>query len=196
MPHRLTSSSLAAICLLSVTVALAQDAPSKLPIEVPKSASVDMEAEGPGKEFLTTLKHLMAGNPADPEAPAMDKIPIKTPLGNIDLKLSDLAPLLEKIHMLHLVTYSAVKGEDPFKWHEKQFTAAGLKRVAYMPGDNGILITRNNAKFDSYGIVCRQKDVVVVLRTEGAPGLGDLGKVIFEAISRAAQDATAKKHGG
>ena len=196
MSFRTTSFVLGSICLLTFRVAGAQDAPSKLPIEVPKSASIDMEAEGPGKEFLATLKHLMAGNPADPEAPAMDKIPIKTPLGNIDLKLSDLAPLLEKIHMLHLVTYSAVKGEDPFKWHEKQFTAAGLKRVAYMPGDNGILITRNIAKYDSYGIVCRQKDVVVVLRTEGAPGLGDLGKVIFEAISRAAQDAAAKKHAG
>jgi hypothetical protein len=133
----------------------------------------------------------------DSTAPTMDKVTIKTPMGSVDLKVDDLEPLLEKIHWLHLVSYNAVGSEDPFPRYEKQFSKLGLQRVAFVPGANGVLITRHNGKFDTYGIVARQKDNLVILRTEGAPGLGDFGKVIFESLSRAVQQGvTAKKHHG
>ena len=177
----------------SIRFAPAQEEPSKLPIEVPKSASVTFEAEGAGKEFLTTIEHLLAGNVADPTAPPADKITIKTSLGEFDLKVKDLEPLLDKIHWLHLVSYTANPHEDPFKYHEKQFLASGLKRIAYVPGSNGVLVCRHNGDLDCYGVVARQKDTVVVLRTEGAPGLGDLGKVIFETLSKSVSQAVAKK---
>lgn len=179
--------------LLATSTFAGQEPPSKLPIELPKGASANFEAEGAGKQFLTTVKLLMTGGLADPSASPTDKLTIKTGLGNVDLKIEDLAPLLDKIHQLHIVSYTVLKNEDPFKLHEKQFTAAGLKRVAFVPGANGVLITRDIGTSDRYGIVVRQKDNVVVLRTDGAPGLGDFGKVIFEALSRAVQQAVASK---
>jgi len=184
------------IALASVSALAAQEPPVKLPIEVPRQASVNFEAEGSGKQFLSTVKHLMSGDIADPTAPPADKVTIKTQYGNVDVKLDDLKPLLEKIHSLHIVSYTAVPNEDPFKHHEKQFSAAGLERVAFVPGPNGVLIMRHVGQSDRYGIVVRQKENVVVLRTDGAPGLGDFGRVLFEGLSRAVQQAVAARHHG
>jgi len=154
---------------------------------------VNFEAEGSGKEMFATVKQLLNGNMSDPTLPSYDKVTIKTSMGNIDLRVEDLAPLLEKVRRLHFVSYNAVPNEDPFKRYEKQFVAAGLQRIAYVPGASGVLITRHIGKVDSYGIVVRQKDNIVVLRTEGAPGLGDIGKPLFEALSRAVQQAVKDK---
>jgi len=171
-----------------------QEPPIKLPIDLPKDASVNFEAEGAGKQILTSVKHMLAGNMTDPTAPPADKLSVKTPMGNVDIKIDDLAPLIEKIHALHVVSYTAIPNVDPFKFHERQFAADGLKRVAFTPGANGVLIMRQSAKTDRFGIVMRQKDSVLVLRSDGAPGLGDIAKALFEALSRAVQQAVNTKH--
>jgi hypothetical protein len=168
----------------------------KLPIDLPQGASVSFEAEGTGKEFVKTVKQFMKMNDVDPSAPPMDKIPVKTPLGNYDIKIDDLAPLLNNVHFMHIVSYEALPNDDPFKHQEKLFAAEGLKRIAFVPGDKGVLIMRHNGATDQYGIVVKQKENIVILRTDGAPGLGDFGKVLFEGISHAIQQAANEKHGG
>lgn len=179
--------------VLAVAVANGQDGPpSKLPIDVPKAASVNFEAQGSGREILTTVKHMLSGDMFDPTA-AVDKITIKTGAGNLDLKLDDLKPLLDKIHALHVVSYEALPNEDPFKHFEKRFVDLGLKRVILVPGADGLLIMRQIEATDQYAIVLRQKGNVLVLRSDGAPGLGDFGRVLFESLSRAVLQAVNTK---
>jgi len=185
-----------AAVLLTAAMICAQEPSHALPIDVPKDASINFEAEGAGKQFLGTIKHLMSGNMVDPTAPPQDKVTIKTSLGDIDLKIDDLEPLLEKFHQLHVVSYTLRPNEDPFTHFEKRFTADGLQKVTSVPGANGVLIMRHRGKYDCYGIVARQKDSVIVLRTEGAPGLGDFGKVIFESLTHAIQGAVANRKKG
>ncbi len=191
--------SIAFACLLvsaGLVSAKGQETTHGLPIDVPKEASINFEAEGEGKQFLGSIKHLLSGNMTDPTAPPQDKITVKTSVGDIDLRVEDLAPLLDKFHQLHVVCYTLQPHEDPFAHFEKRFTADGLQKVASVPGANGVLIMRHRGKYDCYGIVARQKDSVIVLRTEGAPGLGDFGKVIFESLTHAIQGAVANRKKG
>jgi hypothetical protein len=192
MPKWLLSVS---ALILLVSCAIAQDEPGRLPIDVPKEASVNFEAEGRGRDFLGSIKHLLNGNMADPTAPSADRISVKTPLGDIDLKVDDLKPLLDKFDQLHVVSYTRTPNEDPLKRYENRFSRDGMQKVTSIPGDKGILIMRRRANHDCYGIVARQGESVVVLRTEGAPGLGDFGKVLFEALTHAVQQATNRKKG-
>jgi len=188
--------SLSILCMAAIAAAAQQPKPLKLPIDVPKEASVNFEAEGTGKSFISTIKQFLMANPVDPSGTATDKIPVKTPLGNFDMRVDDLAPLLDNVHSLHLVSYTALPNEDPFKHYEKEFTADGLTKVTSTPGANGVLIMRHSGKTDQFGIVTRQKENVLVLRTDGAPGLGDFGKVLFEALSHAIQQAVHNKQHG
>jgi hypothetical protein len=172
--------------------AYGQEQSRGLPIDIPKEAPINFEAEGQGKQFLGNIKHLLSGNTFDPTAPTQEFLTIKTPLGDINLKFDDLEPILEKFHQLHVVCYTLQPKEEPFSHFEKQFAEDGMQKVASAPGANGVLIMRHRGKYDCYGVVARQKDSVIVLRTEGAPGLGDLGKVIFESLAHTIQDSVAK----
>jgi hypothetical protein len=171
-----------------------QDEPSKLPIDVPKHAVVSFEAEGTGKQIFTTVRRLLNGDLQDPTAPSMDKITINTGLGNIDLHVEDMEPVFDKIHQLHIVSYTALPNEDPFKHYEHQFTDAGLKRVALVPGQEGALIMRQNGPTDMYGVVLRHKDNILVLRSDGSPDIRAIGRTLFESLSKAVQQAVKDKH--
>jgi hypothetical protein len=191
--------SVAAFLLTGVctTFALHQAEASKLPIYVPKHAVVGFEAEGTGKQILKTVRALLNGDMTDPTAPSVDKITIKTGLGNVDLRLEDLAPIFEKINQLHVVSYTALPNEDPFSHYEKQFVSAGMSRVTLIPGSEGALIMRSNGSPDQYALVVRQKENIVVLRSEGSPDIRSIGRALFEALSRAIQEAVkARRHSG
>ena len=126
---------------------------------------------------------------------SIDKITIKTGLGDVDLRLEDLKPVFDKISQLHVVSYLAVPNEDPFNHYEKQFTKAGLSRVALIPGNQGALVMRRNGSPDQYGLVVRQKQDILVLRSEGSPDIRSIGRSLFEALSRAVQEAVkARRH--
>jgi hypothetical protein len=178
-----------------VCLAAFQEQPSKLPIDVPERAVIGFEAEGSGKQILKTIRVLLNGNMADPTAPSIDKITLKTGLGDVDLRLEDLKPVFDKISQLHVVSYLAVPNEDPFNRYEKQFTKAGLSRVALIPGNQGALVMRRNGSPDQYALVVRQKQDILVLRSEGSPDIRSIGRSLFEALSRAVQEAVkARRH--
>lgn len=179
---------------IGLAVAARQDEPSKLPIDVPKRAEVSFEAEGNGKQIFKTVTRLLNGNMSDPTAPSPVKLTIKTGLGNFDLDADDLGPIFEKINELHIVSYRALPDEDPFKHYERQFGEAGMSRVAFAPGEDGALIMRRNGPADQYGIVVRQKQNVLVLRSEGSPDIRSVGRALFEALSHAVQKAVKEKH--
>ena len=190
----LLASLLAGGCL--PCLARQDDPPSKLPIDVPKGAMVTFEAEGAGKDFIPIIKRLLADDPTDLKAPPAQKVSVKTPLGDVDLSIDDLTPLIEQVHHLHVVIYSGGAAEDPFKSQEKRLTDAGMKKVTLVPGSNGPLIMRLEGKTEQYGIVVRAKGLVTVLRTEGGPNLGDIGRVAYQTLAQLIQQsAKEKKHG-
>lgn len=182
------------LCLFGA-VATAQIKDVGLPIVVPKGADVTFEASGEGKDIFKMLKQALNGNMTDPSAPSKDKLTVKTGAGNIDIKLDDLQPLLRHVHSMHAVVYATLPGDDPFARFEAQFKRDGMGKVLQRNGPHGLLIMRKTEKTDMYGIVVPEKDSVAVLRTAGAPGLGDFGQFLYEALSRAIQSATSKNKG-
>ncbi len=150
--------------------------PDKLPIEIPKKAQVLFETEASGADTYKAVKFALSGNM--PGAP------------KIHADAEEIKPLLEHVHALHVVIYSPIPGDDPIARFEKQFSRDGLSKVASQSGPQGILIMRHSDKTDHYGVVILHKDSVVVVRTDGAPGLGDISKFVGEALSRAFKDAT------
>jgi len=186
--------------LLSVAttgcLAAQDDPPSKLPIDVPKGALISFEAEGAGKDFVPIIKRLLSDDPTDLRSHPTQRVSVKTPLGNIDLSIDDLAPLLEQVHQLHIVIYSGGAIEEPFKSQEKRLSDAGMKKVTLVPGTNGPLIMRKEGSHEQYGIVVRAKGMITVLRTEGGPNLGDISRVAYETLAQLVQQsAKDKKHG-
>ena len=195
MPTRWSRPVAFALALtLGTAFAVGQEPTVKLPIPVPKDASVNFEVEGSGSQIVKTVKQMLTGDLPGTSTPLVDKISIRTSVGSLDIKIDDLKPLIEKIHALHVVSYNILPHGDPFAHYEKHFVADGLKRVALVPGDNGVLIMRHTGKSDRFGIVVRQKESVVVLRSQGAPGLGDFGRVLIESLTRAVQQAVKSRH--
>ncbi|MDR3688807.1 MAG: hypothetical protein P4L46_05450 [Fimbriimonas sp.] len=181
---------------VSFACAVQDEGPSKLPIDTPKGATISFEAEGAGKDFIPILKRLLSDDPTDFRSHSNPKVSVKTPLGDLDLSIDDLAPLIEQVHDLHVVIYSGGASEDPFGSQERRLSDAGLKRLTLVPGDNGPLIMRKEGKAEEYGIVLKSKGTITVLRTEGGPNLGDIGKVAYETLARLVQQtAKVKKHG-
>ncbi len=171
-----------------------EDPPSRLPIDVPKKALVGFEAEGTGREFVPILKRLLSPDPLDFRNSQPSKIEVKTPFGSINLSIDDLAPLLEEVRYLHLVTYSGGAKEDPFKAQEKRLGDLGMKRVVLAPGSDGPLIMRKTGRSEQYGIVAKNKGNIIVLRTEGGPNLGDFGQVVYETLAKLIQQHPPRKH--
>jgi len=192
MPRRALVLILATV-LMPVVASAQDEPPSKLPIDVPKEAFVTYEVDGPGKKLLPAIKQLTSGQLSDPTAPPVDKISVKTPIGDVTLTLKDLEPILASIHYLHVVTYKALPSDDPFKQQERFFSQAGLQKIVSVPGSDGVLIMRHQGKTEQYGVVVRTKGLVVILRSEGGPGLGAFGQIAYETLARLVARAAPHK---
>jgi hypothetical protein len=166
---------------------------SRLPIDVPKSATIEFEADAPGSELMPVITQFLNGDLSDPTSAPPDKIKIKTGFGEIELRAQDVAELLRPIHELHIVIYSGHPMPNTFRHYEEVFTAEGMKKEPLADGAHGVLLMHRPGAAGFYALVSRQKERVTVVRTDGFPELGEVGKVILRSLGDAAQKAVFHK---
>ena len=175
-------------------LAIAQeDEPSRLPIDLPKGASVSFEAEGEGKDFVPIIKRYLISESDDPRSKASPQVKIKTPLGDMNLTLDDLKPIISQVRYLHVVVYSGATSVDPFEMQEQRLKSLGMKKVLRAPGGDGPLVMKKDRGSEQYGIVVKSSGSIVVLRTDGGPKLGDFGQLAYQALAQLFQKPAKKK---
>jgi len=182
------------IALAITASALAQnDGPSHLPIDLPKGANISFEAEGEGKEFVPMIKRYLVAQSDDPTDKSGPKVKFKTPLGDMNLTLDDLKPIISQVRYLHVVVYSGAKTVDPFEMQEQRLKSVGMKKVLKAPGGDGPLVMKRDHGPEQYGIVAKSNGSIVVLRTDGGPKLGDFGQLAYQALAQLFQQSSKKK---
>ena len=155
-----------------------------LPIDLPKDAAVNFEADAPASDLVTLLQQTLSGTMGDPSAGGTNKISFKTPLGTLDLDPHDVAELLEPIRELHIVSFSS-KDADAMTHYEHQFGDEGLKKISLPVASDKVLMMKKGGSSGRYAVIYHQGDQVSVVRTEGMPDLGSIGEFALQKLCEA-----------
>jgi len=164
----------------------------QLPIDLPRSAKVEFEADAPASKLVPLMVQLLSPNGFGDSPSGTNSIPIKTPLGSINVDPKDMANLLRPIKELHIVIYTEDRTEHAKLHYLHEFLKQGMKQVTVVSDLDSLLVMREPGVRGRYLAVLEQGNRVTAARTDGLPDLGSLGQFALERLTAAGEKMKRK----